>query len=233
MKIGFKPKKLLLPLCLPIACALLVGCKTLPPNSLAGHDSSKWQNDMAAFAAIDVTNPPPKGCILFVGSSSIRLWKSLQQDYPDLPVVNRGFGGSQIADAYNFADRIIIPYKPRQIILYSGTNDINSGKDPDLVFGDLVALLTRIKRALPDTKIGVIAVAPTPSRWNQIDKQRRFNELAKAYCQRRGMDFIDVSRAMLGSDGKPLPDIFVADKLHLNQNGYAIWKKAVEPYLAR
>ncbi len=217
-----------------LAVLLGAGCRTVPvPNSLADHNSSRWEKDIAAFEASDRTNPPPQGCILFVGSSSIRLWRTLAQDYPDLPVVNRGFGGSQIADSYYLADRIILPYRPKQVIIYAGTNDLNAKKKPDLVFGDFVALVERLRRDLPKARIGFIAAAPTHARWNQIEQFKEFNALVKAYCQRHKVDFIDVYPLMLGADGKPKNDIFVKDGLHLNANGYAIWREAVAPYLVR
>src|SRR6184192_272464 len=99
---------------LALVCLLSAGCQTAPPNSLATHDSAKWEKEIRAFEAADKTNPPPKECIVFVGSSSIRKWTNLTEHFPDLPVVNRGFGGSQLADSFNFADRIITPYEPRQ-----------------------------------------------------------------------------------------------------------------------
>src|SRR3954463_8604053 len=109
------------------AAVLSAGCHTAaPPNSLATHDSAKWQKDIAAFAASDVTNRPPRDCIVFVGSSSIRFWTSLPKDYPDLPVVNRGFGGSQLADSVNFAEQLVIQYHPREVVIYAGSNDINA-----------------------------------------------------------------------------------------------------------
>ena len=98
-----------------------------PPNFVARQDSSNWESEIAAFEAGDRTNPPPKGCIVFVGSSSIRLWSSLRTDFPSLPVVNRGFGGSEIADSVNLADRILIPYQPRQVVIYAGGNDLANG----------------------------------------------------------------------------------------------------------
>jgi lysophospholipase L1-like esterase len=219
---------------LGLAFALsLAACKTLPPNTLAFHDASRWTNHIATFKAIDATNFPPQNCILFVGSSSIVRWKTLQEDFPGLPVVNRGFGGSQMADAVKYADEIILPYKPRQVVIYSGTNDINAGKDPELVYGDLVALITHIRRSLPGARISVISVAPNPARWAQLEKIKTYNRLAEAYCARHNMDFINVFPLMLGPDGQPLPDIFVADRLHMNPQGYEIWKEAVRPYLAR
>jgi len=216
-------------------CAMLIlagfvlsGCQTAPPpNSLATHNSSKWEKEIAALEASAVTNRPPPGCIVFVGSSSIRLWKTLAEDFPDLPVVNRGFGGSQLADSVQFAERIIIPYQPRQVVIYAGGNDINAGKDPDLVFGDFVALVTKLRAALPRVKITYIASAPNPARWAQVEKVKRLNTLAADYCRRHGLAFIDVFPLMLGPDGQPKPDIYAADRLHMNAKGYAIWREAV------
>ena len=128
-----------------LAVLLVAGCQTPPPNTVATHDSSRWHKDIATFQAMDVTNRPPADCIVFVGSSSIRLWKTLAQDFPRLPVVNRGFGGSQLADSVNYAEEIITPYHPRQVVIYAGGNDINAGKEPELVFGDFVALVKKIR----------------------------------------------------------------------------------------
>jgi lysophospholipase L1-like esterase len=209
-----------------------VGCRTIQ-NSLAEHDSSKWEKSIAAFEASDRTNPPPQGCIVFVGSSSVRRWFTLSKDYPDLPVVNRGFGGSQLADSWTYADGIILPYRPKQVIIYAGGNDINAGKDPQRVFGDFVALVKKIHKGAPDARIGFISLAPTLARWHLIDKFNEFNSLAKAYCQSHNMDYINVYPLMLGSDGKPKNDIFVKDGLHLNEKGYTIWREAVAPCLLK
>jgi len=217
---------------LTLTALLAAGCRSVtPPNTLATHNPDKWEKDIAAFEASDRTNRPPEGCILFVGSSSIRLWKTLQTDFPGMPAVNRGFGGSQIADSVYYADRIIAPYKPRQIVIYAGTNDINAGKDPELVFGDFVALVNKIRRDLPEARIAFIAVAPNPKRWALTDKFVHFNGLVRGYCERHGMDFVDVFPLMIGANGLPLPDIYVSDQLHMNAKGYAIWKAAVAPIL--
>jgi lysophospholipase L1-like esterase len=214
-----------------LALLLLAGCQTAPPNSLATHSSTRWEKDIAAFEASDKTNPPPKDGIVFVGSSSIKRWTNLAADFPGFPVINRGFGGSQLADSVNFAERIITPYQPRQVVIYAGGNDINAGKPPELVYGDFVALVSKIHAQLPHTRIAFISSAPSPSRWKQIEKVRRFNALAQAYCRRHRIVFINVAPLMLGPDGQPKPDIFVADRLHMNEKGYAIWIKAVTPCL--
>lgn len=214
-----------------LAALLLTGCQTPPPNSLAGHDSARWEKEILALETRAATNRPPAGCIVFVGSSSIRLWKTLAEDFPGLPVVNQGFGGSQLADSVNYAERLVIPYQPRQVVIYAGGNDINAGKSPEVVYGDFVALATKLRAALPRVKIAYIAVAPNPARWQQVEKVKQVNSMVSAYCRRHRLTFVDVFPLMLGPDGQPKPDIFVADRLHMNAKGYAIWREAVAPHL--
>ncbi len=210
---------------------LMSGCATPPPNTLATHKSANWDKEIAALEAAAQTNPPPKGCIVFVGSSSIKRWTSLASDFPGLPVVNRGFGGSQLADSVNFAERIITPSAPRQVVIYAGGNDINAGKSPELVFGDFVALATKLRAQLPQAHLAFISSAPNPKRWEQREKVKRFNALAENYCRRHGLTFINVFPLMLGPDGLPKPDIYVEDRLHMNEKGYAIWRAAIGPLL--
>jgi lysophospholipase L1-like esterase len=207
------------------------GCKTAPLNSLATHNSTQWEREIAAYEAADRTNLPPKDGIVFIGSSSILGWTNLVTDFAGLPVINRGFGGSQLADSVNFAERIIIPYQPRKVVIYAGGNDINAGKPPEMVYGDFVALVEKIHAGLPHARIAYISSAPNPRRWAQVDKVRELNALAAKYCRHHGYDFIDVFPLMLGQDGQPKPDIFVDDRLHMNAKGYAIWTQAIRPYL--
>lgn len=216
-----------------LTCSLvvLVGCETIPPNSLATHNSSRWEKDIAAFEAQDLTNRPPAGCIVFTGSSSIRLWKSLASDFPGMQTVNRGFGGSELADLVHYAPRIIAPYQPRQVVVYSGGNDINAGKSPETVFADFVAVVGAIRKAAPSAKVAYISSGPNPARWKQVASVQKLNGLISAYCERHGHDFIHVAPLMLGADGLPKPGIYATDRLHLNANGYAIWRSAVVPHL--
>ena len=210
---------------------LLAGCQTPIVNSLATHDSKKWETEIKMLEASDRTNRPQAGCIVFVGSSSIKRWKTLAADFPDRAVFNRGFGGSQLADSVNFANRIIIPYHPREVVIYAGGNDINAGKSPERVFGDFVALAQEIKGALPETKIAFISIAPNPSRWKEVEDVKATNALIERYCHRHHLIFINVFPLMLGPNGQPRPDIFVSDGLHMNEKGYRIWRDAVRPYL--
>lgn len=195
---------------------------------------AKWENDIATFEKADREHPPEKGGIVFVGSSSIRLWKTLAQDFPGLPVLNRGFGGSEVADSVNFAERIVIPYAPRQVLLYAGGNDLAAGKSPEKVIADFKEFAGKIRAALPDAEIDYLSIAGNPSRWGHVEKVRAVNSAIEAWIkEQKGMKYIDVFSKMLGADGLPKPEIFVEDKLHMNAAGYAIWKEVVGPFLRK
>jgi|SRR5665213_580035 len=207
------------------------GCASAPPNSIATHDPSRWRNEIAAYERSDATNPPPRGCIVFSGSSYIRKWTTLAADFPNLPVINRGFGGCELADIFDYADRIIIPYAPRKIVIYAGGNDINAGLAPEIVFGDFVALMKKLHQALPRTKLVFISCPPSPSRFAETEKFKAVNALIANYCGRHDIAFVNTFALMLGPDGRPRPDIYANDRLHMNAAGYAIWRDAVKPYL--
>ena len=210
----------------------LLGLLLLATTAFAQTKTNAFEKDILAFEASDKTNPPPKNAILFIGSSSIRMWKTLAQDFPGFRVINRGFGGSQISDSIHFADRIVIPYEPRAIVFYAGGNDINAKKAPDTVFNDFKTFVGKVRGKLPATKIVYISVAPNPARWAQIDQVREANKLIRDYTTKEaGLSFIDVHPHMLGADGQPKPDIYLADKLHMNEKGYVIWKGVVGEHL--
>ncbi len=229
MKTAFAPRGFALSLCLlhlGITLALPAGAKDAPAVA------SRWEKEIGAFEAADKTNPPPANAVVFVGSSSIRMWKSLARDFPEHKVINRGFGGSQIADSVEFADRIVLPYQPRLVVLYAGGNDLNAGKTPERVFADFQAFVAKLRAARPDVKLAYISSAPNPARWAQIEKVRALNTLIREFSAKQGNAvFIDVHSRMLGADGQPLPDIYLKDRLHMNEKGYAIWREVVGPYL--
>lgn len=215
------------------AALLLLGLLTFPAHA-APNDPKKWEKDIAAFETSDATNPPPKNAILFIGSSSIRRWTNLVSDFPKFQVINRGFGGSQIEDSVYYAERIALPYQPRLIVLYAGGNDLAAGKSPEQVCEDYKAFVKKIHAQLPNTRIAFVSSAPNPKRWALIDKIKALNQLVEAYTkQNPKLDFLNVYPLMLGEDGLPKPDIFVADKLHMNPKGYAIWIPVITEYLAK
>jgi lysophospholipase L1-like esterase len=181
----------------------------------AHAQTNRWDADIAAFEAKDRTNPPPKGAILFIGSSSIRLWKTLALDFPEHKVINRGFGGSETGDSVHFADRIVLPYRPRLVVMYAGGNDINAGKTPEQVAGNFKAFVEKVQAKLPHTRIAYISIAPNPARWAQVERVKRANELIRHFTKTNSnLTFIDVFPHMLGEDGQPRPEIFVEDRLH-------------------
>lgn len=211
--------------------ALLLLAATGAP---AQTKTNAFEKEILAFEASDKTNPPPKQAALFIGSSSIRLWKTLAKDLPGYRVINRGFGGSQISDSIYFTDRIVLPYEPDVIVFYAGGNDINAKKSPETVAADFKTFVTNVRVKLPRTHIAYISVAGNPARWAQVDKVRTANQLIRDFTATQdGLSFIDVFPHMMGADGTPQPDIFVADKLHMNEKGYAIWKGVVGEHLQK
>jgi lysophospholipase L1-like esterase len=203
-----------------------------PAATPALKGPARWEKDIASFEAQDRKNPPKKGGIVFIGSSSIRMWKTLAEDFPHHRVVNRGFGGSEVSDSLHFAERIIFPHEPRMIVMYAGGNDINAKKEPEQVLTGVKAFVEKVRARLPDVEIAYISIAGNPARWKQIDKVRKANALVAEYCsQTPKMKFIDVFPAMMGPDSLPKPDIFLTDNLHMNPAGYKIWTEVVAKYL--
>jgi lysophospholipase L1-like esterase len=191
-----------------------------------------FENEIKAFEAADKVNPPKEGSVLFVGSSSIRLWTTLQKDFPQYVTLNRGFGGSQISDSVRNVDRIVTPYKPKAIVFFAGTNDLADGKSPETVAMDFKTFVERVRLKLPTVPIAFISVTPAPSRWSNIKNVRRTNELVRDYCAATpGLRYIDAYPALVNNIGGPRPELFVADNLHMNAKGYAIWKEIVTPVL--
>lgn len=189
---------------------------------------------MAAFEAADRISPPPKGGILFVGSSTIVRWTTLQQDFPNQPIVNRGFGGNQIVDSTHFADRIIFPYQPRMIFLRAGGNDIHAGKSPEQVFEEFRQFVATVHAKLPKTEIVYISLAPSIARWEEREATRKLNALVAGYVKRTPrLEYIETYDMSLDARGQPRPELFVEDKLHFSQEGYKLLVERVRPYVVR
>ncbi len=192
---------------------------------------NRWESKIRQFEAQDREQPPPKGGILFVGSSSIVGW-DLERHFPDLPVINRGFGGSQIADSIHFAPRIVLPYEPRTVVLYAGDNDIAAGKTPQQVLADFRRFVEIVHADLPKTKIVFIAIKPSIRRWQLIDRIREANRLVQEASEKKErLVFVDIDPPSIGDDGKPRPELLKADGLHLNDDGYRLWSSLVRPHL--
>ena len=215
---------------------LLIGLLvwSLTPVAICRAEAGQFESEIRAFEAADHKHPPPPDAVLFVGSSSIRLWDTLAKDFPDVPVINRGFGGSQIADSTHYADRIVIPYHPRRIVLYAGDNDIAAGKSPAQVRDDFRAFVEKVRASLTDVPISFISIKPSLARWPLIDKIREANRLVQQLAgEEKGVEYVDVFTPMLGPDGKPRPELFRKDGLHMNRKGYQLWTSVIAPRIRR
>jgi lysophospholipase L1-like esterase len=217
-----------------LAPALAACClAAAPPAKPAPKaDPDRWEKAIAAFETADKADAPKPGGVLFFGSSSIRLWK-LDKSFPELPCVNRGFGGSQMSDAARYAERVVVPHKPRVLVVYSGDNDLAAKRTPEQVLASATELVRTVKAKLPDTRIVFIGVKASLKRWVLIETIRETNRLlGKLAAETEGVEFVDVAPEMLGDDGKPRAELFVQDGLHLSEAGYKLWAERLRPHLA-
>ncbi|UCD49599.1 MAG: hypothetical protein JSW27_18960 [Phycisphaerales bacterium] len=200
---------------------------------VADPDPNRFEKEIASFVAWDSKNAIPADPILFVGSSSIRMWKT-RESFPQLPVVNRGFGGSHISDVVHFSDRIVLPYAPKLIVFYAGDNDVAGGKSASQVLCDYRRFVELVHATLPDTRIIFITIKPSGSRWSLWPEMHTANNLIKAFSEKSGrLFFADLGTPLLGAGGKPDDNLFLKDRLHLNAKGYRVWTKALEPIIEK
>lgn len=191
--------------------------------------------EIKAFKKQDSLQPPPKNAILFVGSSSFRLWHDVQAAFPGYTIINRGFGGSTLPDVIQYADDIIFPYQPKEIVIYCGENDISSSDTitSKTVFIRFEKLFTLIRKKMPKVPVVYVAMKPSPSREKFHQKLMQANLLIKNYLAKQSKTaYVDVYKLML-ENGKPDETLYVGDRLHMNAKGYAIWQKALKPYLIK
>lgn len=212
-----------------LAILLLTGTQTM-----AQHPA--FRNDIQQFKKADSVQQPAKGGILFVGSSSFTKWKDVQEYFPAYPIINRGFGGSSLPDVIRYADDIIFPYQPKQIVVYCGDNDLAAS---DTVTAATVAarfqqLFQLIRSRMPKVEIDYVSIKPSPSRSRLIPKMIAANEQIQAFLRKQQhAAFIDVFHPMLDKDGQPRGELFIEDRLHMNATGYKIWQTAIQPYLKK
>ncbi len=192
-----------------------------------------WADRMAQFAEQDQEHPAPSGGVVFVGSSSIRLW-DLEKSFPEMQPkpLNRGFGGSQLVDSIQRAEELVLKHKPRLVLVYAGDNDIAAGKDAPRVVNDFRKLASLVKQHLPEVQIAYIAIKPSIARWNLQETMADANhQIAERCGSDEQLTFVDVWLPMLGDDGKPRPELFRDDGLHLNDKGYQLWTSLVAPVI--
>jgi lysophospholipase L1-like esterase len=189
-----------------------------------------FEKEIVAYEKQDSLAMPAKGQILFIGSSSFRLWKTFTRDMQDLPPsINRGFGGSTLADALYYFDRMVVKYQPKWVIMYEGDNDLAKGKTPELIAAEYDEFKARLAKQVPGAKLVFVAARPSLARTSLVDKQRALNTL----IQSKGSYYIDMHSPFFLPDGSLMTDIFVADRLHLNEKGYVIFANQIRAFVLK
>jgi lysophospholipase L1-like esterase len=208
---------------------------SLDPAAIAALDA-RWKSSLDEFAALDQANAPAQGGVVFVGSSSIRLWNGLESQFGDAgtTIVKRGFGGSRLSDCARYVARLVLPYKPSRVVVYAGDNDLAEGASPDDVAESFKELTARIHEALPEARVTYVSIKPSPLRESLMAAAIQANEKIEAYTKTDPrLAFVDIYTPMLDGQGQPRAELFLPDRLHLNADGYAIWRSAIAASLRR
>lgn len=212
-----------------ILCGLLIS------GQLLAQAQPRFAEDIKTIRNYDKIYAAPENPILFIGSSSIRKWDDLERNFAKYVVLNRGFGGAVTNDVINYANEIIFPYHPREIVIYVGENDlVDQASTADSIFNRFKVLLDIIREKLPEIPVVYISMKPSPSRTATFPKAIAANDLIRQYIStQEHITFVDIYSKMLDKDGNPRKELFLGDMLHMNKDGYAIWEEAVEPYLLK
>jgi lysophospholipase L1-like esterase len=225
------PSRQRIRLALLFSISLVLGARAQSnvSTALAGH---RLENNVRAYEAADRTNPPPHNAILLVGDSQFFRWKTLAEDLPDYTVVNRGIDSFQTSDLVYFADRLVLPYHPRMIVLHVGGNDVLAGKSPEQILTDFKAFVGKVRAHFPTIPIAFSSTTPGPGRWDEAPQRKATNRLIQKYIAKQpNLLFINLWDAMLTADGQPREDLWVADRVHPNHAGYLVRVKIMRPLL--
>lgn len=198
------------------------------------QDRPFWK-EIKAFKTADSIQAPQQNAIVFVGSSSFTIWKNVQSDFADHVIVNRGFGGSSLPHVIAYADDIVIPYRPKQVVIYCGENDfMNDTVTSEIVVDRFRQLFNQLRNALPRSEITFVSMKPSPSRQRLMPEMAAANKSIRDFLNKqRRTSYVDIWDAMLDENGAPRKELFLKDMLHMNEHGYAIWRKAIEPHLKK
>lgn len=201
--------------------------------TLTAQTAWKFEKEIIDFEKADSLNAPKKQQVLFIGSSSFRLWSDFAERFKDYAVINRGFGGAELSDVTHYAHRILIPYRPAKVFIYAGENDIGHNQSSQQVFNKFVELFNLLSAQLRDTRFYYISAKPSPSRLKYKTQLEDFNKKVSDFIKKKSCNwtFIDVYHPMLAEDGSPKAEIYRPDKLHLNSKGYDIWEKLLKEYM--
>jgi lysophospholipase L1-like esterase len=202
-------------------------------TSKGQNASSIWNDEISQITSNDDQITLQKGLIVFTGSSTIKGWKSLKEDFTGQQILNRGFGGSELSDVVYHFNKVIAKYKPSKVIVYSGDNDIANGKNSEQVFEEFQKLVKLMDKQLPKTELIIFSIKPSLARWDKYGEMKKANHLIKEFAQKKKkVKFVNIEEAMLGKDGKPIADYFESDGLHLNEEGYRVWSEVLKPYIS-
>ena len=211
--------------------SLALAALLIAAPAAAQEATVRFEKEVSAYEAADLKAPPPKGQIVFVGSSTIVDWDAGRY-FPDLKVINRGLWGSALSDTARLVDRLILPYQPRIVVIYAGDNDIDGGKTTEEVAVQFERFVRAVHARLPQTRIVYIGIKPSPLRWITIDRMRAANVMIRQVCSRDDrLAYLDVDGVMLGWDEKPRPELYATDGLHLSPQGYELWTMLLRPFL--
>jgi lysophospholipase L1-like esterase len=212
---------------------LLAGGAPALSAQVADPDPMRFSEAFEEFEEWDAKNSTPSDAILFVGSSSIVRWSSAEA-FPGMPVINRGFGGSQASDAVHWVEKAVLQYDPAVVVYYEGDNDVSAGKEAGQIFEDMRAFARAVLAHDPSTQVVFISVKPSLLRWEAWGEMQATNNLLRQYSlESPNIHFVDVGTPMLSPDGQPIPELFVSDGLHMTQAGYDVWNRVVGPVLQR
>lgn len=195
---------------------------------------NRFEPNVRLYEEADRKEAPPKNAILLAGDSQFFRWKTLHEDLPDFTIVNRGIDSFQTSDLIYFADRLVLPYQPRMIVLHVGGNDVNNGKTPEQILADFKTFVAIVRKTMPNVPILYSSITPGPGRWSQAPQRKLTNQTIKDYvATQKNLGFIDLWDAMLTKDGQPREDIWVEDRIHPNHEGYLIRVKIMRPLLGK
>ena len=215
-----------------VCSIIIVLVSNLSPAMADDADFAKWEKDIVAIEAKIKSGESAQGSIVFVGSSSICMWK-LNDSFPDLKTCNHGFGGSQMEDSVHFFERIVAPVKPSIIVVYAGDNDISKKKSPETVASDFALFCAKVKEQLPNChKVVYVSIKPSVKRWALAHTIMSANKLIETQCEKdERVQYLDVWTPMLDANGEPRPELLLKDGLHMTADGYKIWNDALKPRL--
>lgn len=197
-----------------------------------GRDVTRWENTIAQFEAENKVYQSKKNLVVFTGSSSIRRWSSLAEDFPTLEVVNRGFGGSEINDSNHFFHRFITPLSPRIIVLYAGENDLNRGRSPEQIRDDFIEFYSLAIDQIEEVHVIFVSMKPSPSRWHLASEMRKGNALIQEFIEATDRaTYVNIFDPMLDENGEPDEELYVRDRLHMSSEGYRIWTRVIGDHL--